>query len=450
MKTDRIDEKTSIFKLAWPIFIEIFLFMIMGNIDTIMLSGYSEQAVAAVGNANQIANTLIILFNVTGAATGILVTQYLGANERKGLNQVYSLAFYGNMILALLLGGLLVTFQSGIFHLVKLPNELVADTTAYLNITAGFLWVPALYMICSVILKSHGNTKLTMYLAILMNVLNVIGNYCSLYGPLGIPVFGVTGVAVSTLVSRFIGLSVMFYVVTQKMNCSFSIRNLKPFPKETFLKMLKYGAPSAGEPISYQFSQMVIFTLINSLGTAVITTRLFAQMITYFTFLSSLALAQAAQIIVGHLVGAGKHDEAYVLIMKSLKKAWVITLTIACVFAVFRVQLMGIFTKNPEIIALGGIILIVDILLEMGRVVNLIVIGGLKASGDVNFPMIIGIFSMWGISTLGAYVLGIHLGFGLVGIWVAMLLDEVIRGIIMLYRWRGGKWRTQFVSTKRT
>lgn len=448
MTKKTIDENTSVFKLAWPIFIEIFLFMVMGNIDTLMLSGYSDQAVAAVGNANQIANTLIILFNVTGAATGILVTQYLGANETKHLNQVYSLAFYGNLLLAAALGGVMVAFQSGIFSLVRLPQELAADTASYLNITAGFLWVPALYMICSVILKSHGNTKLSMYLAILMNVLNVIGNYASLYGPLGLPVFGVTGVAVSTLVSRFIGLCIMFYVIVFKMNCSFSIFNLRPFPTDTFRQMIRYGAPSAGEPISYQFSQMVIFTLINALGTAVITTRMYAQMITYFTFLSSLALAQASQIIVGHLVGAEKYNEAYRLIMDSLKRAWIITLAVGCTFALFRNQIMGIFTDNPEIIALGAFILIIDILLEMGRVVNLIVIGGLKAAGDVNFPMVVGIVSMWGVSTFGAYIFGIVLDFGLAGIWLAMLLDEVLRAIIMIFRWRSGKWRDRLVIGK--
>jgi Na+-driven multidrug efflux pump len=233
------------------------------------------------------------------------------------------------------------------------------------------------------------------------------------------------------------------------MSCSFSLRNLRPFPKETFKQMLKYGAPSAGEPISYQFSQMVIFTFINSLGTAVITTRMYAQMITYFTYLSSLAMAQAAQIIVGHLVGAEKYDEAYHLIMKSLKKAWVITLGVALLFAFLRVPIFSLFTKNQEIIALGGFILLIDIVLEMGRVVNLIVIGGLKASGDVNFPMITGILSMWGISTAGAYFFGLHLGWGLVGIWLAMLLDEVIRGILMIFRWQSGKWRDRLVIGKK-
>lgn len=448
MKSQKIDENTSMLKLAWPIFIEIFLFMIMGNIDTLMLSSYSDLAVAAVGNANQIANTLVILFNITGAAAGIMITQFLGAGDRSRLNQVYGLAFYGNLLLALILGFILVTWQNGIFGLVRLPQELYTDTAAYLGVTAGFLWIPALYMICSVILKSHGNTKMTMYLAIMMNILNVCGNALALYGSLPAPFHGVSGVAISTVFGRATALVIMLFVITRKMGCSFSPRHLRPFPKDLSLQMLKFGAPSAGEPISYQFSQMVIFTMINALGTVAITTRMYAQMITYFTFLGSLALAQAAQIIVGHLAGAKKYDEAYHLVLKSLKQGWLIALAVSLSFGIFRLQIMDIFTDDPKIIALGGVILLIDIVLEVGRVANLVVIGGLKASGDVNFPMIAGIVSMWGVSTLGAWFFGIYLGYGLAGIWFAMLLDECFRAVLMIFRWKGGKWRDRLVTMK--
>lgn len=448
MKSQKIDENTSMLKLAWPIFIEIFLFMIMGNIDTLMLSAYSDLAVASVGNANQIANTLVILFNITGAAAGIMITQFLGAGDRSRLNQVYSLAFYGNLLLALILGFILVTWQSSIFGLVRLPQELYQDTASYLSVTAGFLWIPALYMICSVILKSHGNTKMTMYLAIMMNLLNVCGNSLALFGNLPEPFHGVSGVAISTVVGRSVALIIMLYVITRRMGCSFSPKNLRPFPKELSVQMLKFGAPSAGEPISYQFSQMVIFTMINALGTVAITTRMYAQMITYFTFLGSLALAQAAQIIVGHLAGAKKYDEAYHLILKSLRQGWIIALGVSFTFGVFRLQIMDIFTDDPKIIALGGVILLIDIVLEVGRVANLVVIGGLKASGDVNFPVIAGIVSMWGVSTLGAWFFGMYLGYGLAGIWFAMLLDECFRAVLMIFRWKGGKWRDRLVTMK--
>ncbi len=428
-------------KLAFPIFIELLLFMVMGNVDTIMLSKYSDLSVAAVGNANQILNTLLILFNITAAATGIMVAQYLGASKKSELNQIYTLGFILNLVLSALIGIGLFVFQSAFFKAVNMPLELYSDAKAYLNTTLLFLCVPALFSFASIILKSHGITKLSMYLAIVMNIVNIVGNYIFLYGPFGLPILGVKGVAIATVASRTIAVFIMLVVLFKEVRISVHLKHLKPFPKDVFKKFLQLGLPSAGEPISYQFSQMVIFSFINAMGTETVTTRIYIQIIVWFTYLGSLAIAQANQILVGHLVGAGREDEAYHMTIRSFKQALTITVIISLVFMVFRYQLIGIFTDSPEIIKLGAAILLLDILVEVGRVANLVVISALKASGDVNYPVGVGIFSMWLVSTLGAYVLGVHFGLGLLGIWVAMAADEIIRGILMLNRLVTGRWR---------
>ncbi len=428
-------------KMAIPIFIELLLFMIMGNVDTIMLSNYSDLAVAAVGNANQILNTLLILFNITAAATGIMVAQYLGASKRQELNQIYTLGFILNLILSGLIGIGLFLFQRAFFDAINMPLELYVDAKAYLNTTLLFLFVPALFSFSSVILKSHGITKLSMYLAIVMNVVNIVGNYVFLFGPFGLPVLGVKGVAISTVVSRFVAVVIMLYVLFKDVKISIQLKHLNPFPKNVFKKFLQLGLPSAGEPISYQFSQMVIFSFINAMGTETVTTRIYVQIIVWFTFLGSMAIAQANQILVGHLVGAGREDDAYHMTMKSFKQALAITISVSAIFMTLRFQLISIFTDNSEIIKLGAAILMVDILVEVGRVANLVVISALKASGDVNYPVGVGIFSMWLVSTLGAYLLGVHFGLGLVGIWLAMAADEILRGLLMINRLRKGRWR---------
>lgn len=428
-------------KMAIPIFIELLLFMVMGNVDTIMLSNYSDLAVAAVGNANQILNTLLILFNITAAATGIMVAQYLGASKRQELNQIYTLGFILNLILSGLIGIGLFLFQRAFFDAINMPVELYVDAKAYLNTTLLFLFVPALFSFSSVILKSHGITKLSMYLAIVMNIVNIIGNYIFLFGPFGLPILGVKGVAISTVASRFVAVVIMLYVLFKDVKISIQLKHLNPFPKNVFKKFLQLGLPSAGEPISYQFSQMVIFSFINAMGTETVTTRIYVQIIVWFTFLGSMAIAQANQILVGHLVGAGREDDAYHMTMKSFKQALAITISVSAIFMTLRFQLISIFTDNSEIIKLGAAILMVDIFVEVGRVANLVVISALKASGDVNYPVGVGIFSMWLVSTLGAYLLGVHLGLGLVGIWLAMAADEILRGLLMINRLKKGRWR---------
>ncbi|MCK8060003.1 MULTISPECIES: MATE family efflux transporter [unclassified Fusibacter] len=438
---NKISENTSVFSLAWPIFIEMLLFMMMGNVDTFMLSRYSDSAVAAVGNANQMVNTINMLFTITTAATGIMITQYLGAKQEKKLNQVYSIATVFNVFIATVMTIGIFMFQSEFFKLINLPLELVTDTKSYLDVIMGFLVISAMYMTLSTIHKSHGNTKLTMYIALGINILNVIGNYIFLFGPLGLPVLGVKGVAISTVVSRSIGMLIMLSYLVLVMKQHIHLKNLIPFPKEMVKQFFKLGLPSAGEPISWQFSQMFIFAFINIMGTTTVTTRMYSMIIIWFTFLFAMAIAQATQIITGYLVGAGRYDDAYHLVFKSLRKAILASLTVSLLFVLFRYQLLGIFTDNKEIIELGAKILIIDLFLELGRVTNITVIFSMRAAGDVNFPVIVGILSMWGISTLGAYVLGIHLGWGLAGIWIAMTADEITRAIIMIFRWRSGKWR---------
>ncbi len=440
-KFKKIDGQTQPLVLALPIFIELLLFMVMGNVDTIMLSRYSDLAVAAVGNANQILNTLLILFNITTAATGIMVAQYLGASKKESLNQIYTMGYAMNIFLAVSISLGLYLFQMPFFKAINMPLELYRDTQSYLNTILMFLFVPALFTLSSMILKSHGITKLSMYLALVMNIVNVVGNYIFLFGPFGLPVLGVRGVAISTVVSRSIAVAIMMYVLFKHLRISIKLKNLIPFPLNLFKQFIKLGLPSAGEPISYQFSQMVIFSFINLMGTTTVTTRIYVQILVWFTFLGSMAIAQANQIIVGHLIGANQEEQAQKMILKSFKQSLAITLSISLLFIFFRHSLLKIFTSNPEIIKLGATLLVIDLFVEIGRVANLVIIGAFKAAGDVNYPVVVGIFSMWLISTLGAYVLGVHLGFGLVGIWIAMAADEMFRGLLMFRRLRNGKWK---------
>ncbi len=436
-----INQDTPLFHLAWPIFIETLLFMVMGNIDTFMLSHYSDLSVAAVGNANQMLGSLMILFNVATAAAGVMVAQYLGAKEYGALNRIYSLALWSNVGLAAILSALFIGFKSVIYSAMQLPSELLVDTNNYATTMVWALPMSAAYMVLSTIHKNHGMTRLTMQIAIVINILNIIGNYIFLYGPFGLPIIGVQGVALSTVISRSLGLVALLVSMAMTIKGSVSIRNLWPFPKELAKRFFHIGLPSAAEPISFQFSQVFIFAMINTLGTASITARLYASMVVMFTYLFALAIAQATQILTGHLVGAQRYDEAQKRVWQSLKKAWAATLTMSVITVLFRFQILGVFTDNPEIIALGAAVLLVDLFLEWGRATNITLIFSMRSAGDVHFPVIVGVISMWGISTLGAYLLGIHWGYGLVGIWMAMAVDEMSRGVIMVWRWRSGKWK---------
>ncbi|AJD90701.1 transporter [Jeotgalibacillus malaysiensis] len=433
-------KKITLFALTWPIFIEISLHMLMGNADTLMLSQYSDDSVAAVGISNQILALIIVMFGFVATGTSILVAQYLGAGKQKSAAEIAVVSIAANLLFSLILSILLFIFDDRILLLMDLPPELLPEATIYLQVVGGLSFIQAVIMTLGAVLRSYSFTKDAMYVTLGMNIVNVLGNYIVIFGAFGFPVLGVEGVAYSTAISRFLGLIVLFILLIKRLDGGLPFLSLFKLPLAHLKNLLKIGIPSAGEQLSYNASQLVITAFIASLGTEAITTRVYTLNIMMFIFLFAISIGQGSQILIGHMVGAGKIEEAYKRGIKSLKIAIYISFGMAVLFSIFSETLLGIFTANEDILFLGSVLIYLTIILEPGRSFNLVMINSLRAAGDVKFPVYIGILSMWGVAVLFAYLLGIVFGLGLIGIWIAFILDEWLRGILMLRRWRSRIW----------
>lgn len=439
---------SSVLKLAWPIFVQALLAMFLGYADTLMLSGFNQTAVGAIGNANQILGFLTLAFTVISSASGVVVAQYLGAKQKDKINQIYTVCIAFNLALSLFIS-LLVFFGSrALLSLLRTPDEMMNDASNYMKIVGGFIFTQAVLDTLSRIFQSNGKTVFGMVISLGINVINVGGNYLFLYGPLKSLHLGASGVAISTTVSRAIGLMIAFVLFSLFIDGKISVRYLKPFPKDILKTLLRLGIPTAGETISYNISQLFVTGFVNTLGIVAINTRIYAGILSNFAYLYSISVAMATTIIVGHAVGAGDYDFAYRRVNKTMRSAMIISIAIACFNWLISPITFGLFTNNPDILdlkpqimELGQQVMIIAIFLEMGRTSNLVIINSLKAAGDVKFPTYLGIVAMWGCSVVGGYLLGIVCGFGLRGIWVAMAADEIIRGIVVAIRWQRGTWR---------
>ncbi|MBT2694338.1 MATE family efflux transporter [Bacillus sp. ISL-55] len=441
--------KLSLFAITWPLFIEILLYMLMGNADTLMLSQYSDNSVAAVGVSNQILSMVIVMFGFIATGTAILVAQNLGAKMDEDAREVSAVSIGANLVFGLILSAAVFIFSEQLLRLMDLPPELFEEANSYLKIVGGFSFIQSLIMTVSSIIRSYGFTRDIMYVTIGMNVLNVIGNYLFIFGPFGFPVLGVEGVAISTTVSRILGLLAAIYVMTKRVPGSLPLTMLFSFPKKHLKNLLNIGIPSAGEHLSYNSSQMVITYFIATLGTQALTAKVYTQNVMMFIFLFSIAISQGTQILIGHMVGAKEIENAYKRALKSLKLAIIISIAAALIVSFFSKNLLGIFTDNMSIIELGTTLILLTIILEPGRSFNLVLISSLRAAGDVQFPVYMGILSMWGVSVTLSYFLGIYLGMGLVGIWIAFIADEWLRGLLMLWRWKSRVWvKKSFVPAK--
>ncbi|MGN8644623.1 MATE family efflux transporter [Gracilibacillus sp. HCP3S3_G5_1] len=439
-------KKLSLFALTWPIFVEILLHMLMGNADTLMLSQYSDHSVAAVGVSNQVLSVVIVMFGFVAAGASILVAQNLGAEQSKTAGKIAVTSISLNLWFSLVLSIILFIFSDFILRLMDLPAELMDEASIYMNIVGGFIFVQALIMTVSAILRSYGFTKDTMYVTIGMNILNVVGNFFVIFGPFGFPVLGVEGVAYVTMISRFIGFIILLFILAWRSERQLPFQSFFRYEKKHVKDLLQIGVPSAGEQLSYNTSQMAITYFVAQMGTIAITTKVYVQNLMMFILLFSIAIGQGSQILIGHMIGAGDIESAYKRCIKSLKIAIVISTLMAIIFYCFSPTLLGIFTDDPTIIEQGVFLLLITIILEPGRAFNLIVINSLRAAGDVKFPVVIGIASMWGVSVTFAWFFGIFLDLGLLGIWIAFIADEWLRGVLMLRRWRSRIWvRKAFV-----
>lgn len=447
-KKDSVDINTPLIKLAAPVFAQALLSLLIGYADSLMLTRYSDTAVGAVGNANQVLGFLTLAFTIISSATGVVVAQYLGAGATDKISKIYSVSIAFNLGLSVTISAVVFIGSKGLLKMMQLPDALMPDALSYMRIVGGLIFLQALIETFNQILRSNGKVMFGMVVALVMNILNILGNYLFLYGPLSSFVSGATGVAVSSVTSRFIGLAVIALYFHYRIDGHISVKYLKPFPKDILKSLLRLGLPTAGENIFYNISQIVITAMVNTLGLITINTKIYCSTLTNFSYLYSISVAMATQIIVGHAVGAGKYDFAYKRVYHSVLPAEIISVAIATANYLLSPITLGFFTDNAEAIALGRQIMLIAIFLEVGRTCNLIIINSMRAAGDVKFPTYLGIGSMWGVSVVFSFVFGILLGLGLKGIWIAMAADEILRGIVVLVRWKRGTWRNKSVVGK--
>jgi putative MATE family efflux protein len=440
LETDGKLKKLSLIAITWPIFIETLLRMFLGNVDTFMLSHYSDNAVAAVGIANQVNGMVMLVYAVTSTGTLITISQYLGAKQRQKALDAAATALVINLIFGFIMSLVLVIFAGPLLRMLNTPEELMHYSMQYLRIVGCTSFMQSLLTTSSAIIRSFGKTKVTMFTTIGMNIMNVIGNSLFLYGIFGIPVLGVPGVAISTAVSQSTAFLVVFFIVMKRIGINLSFSSVIPFKKDLAKQIISIGLPSAGESIAYQVSQLVIASMINNMGAIAASTRVYTMNIQWFVMISGISLGQGTQIIVGRYVGAGKNDKAYTACLRSLRYSIIIALVISFLIALFGRNLVGILTDNEEIIKVASKLLWLSIILETGRVFNLVIINSLKAAGDVKFPVFMGVISTWSAAVLLSYVLGVHFNLGLIGVWIGYMTDEWTRGIFMLFRWRSRLW----------
>ena len=386
---------------------------------------------------------MMVLYQMIILGASILISQNLGANKTKEAQNAALGCIVLSCTFAVFLSVVIFLLSENIIGLYSLEINVHGFALEYLRIFSAGSIFTALSMTLGTILRSYGYSREPMIVNTIAMVISVIGNYIFIFGPFGIPVLGVKGVALSTVFSQFIACIIFIIIIKKKRNIQLPFHGFRNVNKSVYRQILSVGVPTAGEHLSFNLAQIVIMGMYASLGTEVMAATVYTITLLRFVFLTSMSIGNAAQIKVGYFVGAGLTSEAKQKVYRYFFIGFSVSLFMAVLVMLFRVPLINIFTQNVNIHELAYIIFMVSILQESGRAFNIILIPSLKGAGDVRFPVYMGIIFMWSTGVLPAYIFGFTLGWGLLGIRLAQALDEWVRGIIMLMRWRNGRWQTK-------
>lgn len=412
--------------------------MLAGMIDTVMLSAVNNDAVGAVGTANTYIGMFIIMFSVITSGMTAVMTQYIGAGREDVAHKARQIGLAFNLVIGAVLSCVLFFGAELILDTMGVAPLLRDYAKTYLQIVGGACILNAALPMFSNYLRAFGHTKPPMIATLTANVVNLVLNAFFLF----VMKWGVAGVALATVISRAINLAIVMIAAKKYIHVQESGEHISK--REIFKQIIRIGFPSAMESVFYNIAMTLIMSFLNQMDPEGInvTARAYAAQIINFAYCISAGMANANAILTGWRLGAKDYEACE----KGTKKAAIVGVLagagLATIFTVFSGTIMRVFTNDPIIIALVGKLLFVDIFLEIGRATNLVYIQALKTSGDALFPTIMGAIFMLLFAAGGTYFFGIHLGLMAVGAYIGMASDECIRAILMVIRWKSGKWRT--------
>ena len=323
----------SLFSITWSLFIEISLHMSLGILATLILSHYSDNAVAGVGVSNQVLNLFILVFNVTAVGTTILVGQSIGAERIDRARRLSKSSFGVNFWVGIIITVFVFVFGEMLLRFYGLEGAVHIYALTFLKITSISLFLEALSLVLGSILRSYGYTKETMVVTVLMNLISVTGNYISVTGAFGFPVTGVTGVAWSIVIARLFAVLALMILVYKILALKFEVKDVFNIPLQDVRDILSIGLPSAGENLSYHISQIVITGFVATLGAAALSARVYILNISMVCFLFSTAIAQGTQLLVARYIGSRQFDRAFKRGMRTLKLAMIVSFAVSLFIA---------------------------------------------------------------------------------------------------------------------
>lgn len=421
-------------------FVELGLAIAVGVVGTALAARLSDDAGAAFALANHVSAALFILFRVVGAGAGVVITQRLGAGRpdaaaRSALASLAAGTWIGGATALATLAGAPWLLQA-----LNAPPAVAPLAQPLLMALAPALLLDTWNVAMAGVLRAHLRARDSLAVMLATHGCQLPLAVLFMHGAGPVPSLGLPGFALALALSRALGLGLQLWLWRERLGLRPRAADWWRAPWAELAAMLRIGVPGAAENIAYRLAFTVSVSAAGTLGAQALATQAYALQIGLGPLMAGLATGLAAEIVVGHLIGAGRLREAHRLVRRSLARGLALSVAGAAVAAMLGPWLLRLFTRDAQIIAAGTALLWWGVVLEPGRTFNLVVINALRAAGDARYPVVAGAASMAIVLAGGSWLLGVQLGLGLPGVWIAYAADEWIRGLLMWRRWSRQQW----------
>ncbi len=439
-----------IIQIAWPSFVELLLTQLASMVDLMMVGSMGgaanpeigTQALAAVGLTTQPKFLLMTAFVAMNTGVTALIARNKGRRDAEQANLVVRQGLLFTFCVTVILSILGVVFARPLVIFMGSSEEIVTTwATQYLQIQmAGFLTM-ALTSTITASLRAVGDSRTCMIYNLIANVVNVFFNWLLIYGNLGFPKMGVAGASLATVIGQLVAF-IMAMTVILRGNGFLKLELKKGFrPDRRVLEnMLGIGIPAMVEQLLMRAGMIIFAKTVASLGTAAFATHQVCMNIQALSFMTGQAFAVSATTLMGQSLGKRRTDMAQAYCSRTRAVGFAFSLVLAAVFALFGSQIVGLYNSDPEIIRIGGRLMLIVAFLQPFQSSQFIIAGSLRGAGDTRTTAIITSITVLLVRPITAIIL-VTLGFGLYGAWFALAADQLLRSALVLARYKSGKWK---------
>lgn len=434
--------RKTILTLAWPVVAELFLQTLTQMVDMAMVARLGSAAVAAVGLSSQPLFVAFGIFIGIGTGTTALIARYVGAREDSKVEEVVRQSFWIAIVVAALVAASALTFPRQIVSMMGAEPAVVPVGVSYLQWLAPGYVLMLWSMVMTSALRGAGDTRTPMKVNILINLINVVGNYALIYGKFGFPALGVAGAAIATSLSRTVGGFIYLAVLVRGRGpVRLNLARLYRINLAVIGRILGIGIPTALERVILSFGLIFYMRIVASLGTVAFAAHTIAVNAESISYMPAMGFATAATTLVGQNLGAKNPDAAARSGWESARIGGTVMGIMGLIFFLVPTLFMQLYTTEADVIRLGSTSLRIIALAQIPMGVAFIVGGALRGAGDTRPMMYITGFCVWVVRLGLTYIFVLNLGLGLVGAWLAMALDWFGRGLFAAWRFRSGKWK---------